>query len=64
MYHLLKEEEMKDNRMDHIEPHGTHLEIEHTHHENVQEGMTCGHDTLNGNDLLRQLLADEIAEGM
>ena len=55
---------MKDNRMDHTEQHGTHHDIEHTHHEDAQEGMFCDHDSLNGNDLLRQLLADEIAEGM
>lgn len=55
---------MEESRVNHTEQAGINYELDHNHEVESQDTCHDEFDSLNGNSLLRQLLADEIAEGM
>lgn len=55
---------MEEKRGNQIEQVGMNFEVDHNVETDHQDAIVFEQDTFNGNSFLRELLADEIAEGM
>lgn len=55
---------MEENGMKKVNEGWVNIETNQPHETEEQPQATSENDTFNGNNLLRQLLADEISEGM
>lgn len=60
----LKKKKMEEKRGNQIEQVGMSFEVDHQVETDLQDGTAFEQDTFNGNHFLRELMADEIAEGM
>ncbi len=61
---IKKKKKMEEKRGNQIEQVGMNFEVDHNVETDHQDAIVFEQDTFNGNSFLRELLADEIAEGM